>query len=386
MPLSEAGIPEIRKATADLKMGVALVRAEDVEEQLDARNPMAASIAAAGGLAHYPSLLLSRNGVVAGPAILGFKTAAAYRSMLATRRDRHTPAVRSAAQAADASSAGRVVKEIQVRGVPSAYFRVVPNHGSVAFTREDRVYILNLESGTQTRAPGWIDFIPSPDASFFVTPARRNEGLEFYSAQQVIGVEDASGERPQFVDRSMRDQYPSVGALSRSATDTTFRVLTSWFERAVFRDYRVSSDVRTGRLIVEPLGDPVIACSNLTISIPILSHNGRELAARDEQAGTTKILALTDGGTCEEVLDLGLATGKVAWSPDSTRLAFSISRGAGRPGVFVLERRDRTLVRIAGSESLRQLVFPDFIGQDRLAFLVPTGSNTASTFRIACCF
>jgi hypothetical protein len=54
--------------------------------------------------------------------------------------------------------------------------------------------------------------------------------------------------------------------------------------------------------------------------------------------------------------------------------------------VFVLERRDRTLVRIAGSEDLRQLVFPDFIGQDRLVFLAPTGGNAASTFRIACCF
>jgi hypothetical protein len=183
----------------------------------------------------------------------------------------------------------------------------------------------------------------------------------------------------------MRDQYPSVGVLSRSEAHTTYRVLTSWYERAVFRDYSIRSEPRTGRLVVELLDGPVIACSNLKISIPIMSHSGREVAARDELAGTTKIFALADDGACTEVLDLELPTGKVAWSPDGARLAFSMSRGAGRPGVFVLDRRRRTLVRVAGSENLRQLVFPDFIGQDRLVFLVPSGSNAASTFRIACC-
>jgi hypothetical protein len=388
MPLSEAGIPEIRSAAAELNVGVTVIRAEDVEAQLDARNSAAASIAAAGGLAHYPSLLFSRDGDITGSAILGFKTAAAYRSILATARGRHGPTAGQprAAQTADSSTAGRMVEEIQVSGVPSAYFRFIPNHGSIAFTRNDRVYILDIESGKETRAPGWIDFIPSPDGRLFVTPAAGNEGLQFYSAQQVIGIENASNERPQFTDTSMRDQYPSMGVLSLSETNTTYRVLTSWFERAVFRDYRIGGDPRTGRLMVEPLGRPVIACSNWKISIPIMAHSGRELAARDELAGTTKVFALADDGTCTEVLDLDLPTGKVAWSPDGTRLAFSMSRGAGRAGVFVLERRDRTLVRIAGSENLRSLVFPDFIGLDRLVYLAPTGSQRASTFRIACCF
>jgi hypothetical protein len=296
---------------------------------------------------------------------------------------------------------GRIVRDINIEGEPGAYFRFAPNHGSVALTREQRVDFLDIDSGRFSPAPGYIDFIPSPDGRLFVTPTRLRGGLSFFDQSQLFERRDPSTAEPRLVDKLMRDQYPSIGLLSERrvgrSVESTYRVLTSWTERAMFRDYLVKS-TEAGTTDIKPISNPLVACPTLKISIPMLSRSGRELAARDEGTGTTKLFELADDGECKESLDLGLPTGKIAWSPNGDRIAFSISNGAVRdsfgyrlpesqmvPGVFVLHRSKRMLAKIAGSENLDHLVFPDFIDADHLIFLVRV-EKSASILRIVCCF
>jgi hypothetical protein len=250
-----------------------------------------------------------------------------------------------------------------------------------------------------------VDFVPTPDGRFFVTPGRNRE-MEFYDASEVFTAAKAGRGRsvaPIYTDPRMRDQYPSIGILSNATrggeTRTVYRVLTSWFDEVVFRDYEVVS--ANGRHAFRPLQTPVIACRSLEFSTPIMAQDGREVAGRDEATGTTKVFRLADDGGCQQVVDLKLPTGKVAWDADGRRLAFSIPegvlpRGAVLPGlegddrnpagVFVFDRRDGSLKRIEGSLDARRLSFPEFVGKDQLLFLLPRDANGGSSrFRLVCC-
>jgi hypothetical protein len=198
----------------------------------------------------------------------------------------------------------------------------------------------------------------------------------------------------------MRDQYPSVGILSSvtegESTRVVYRVLTSWFDRIVYRDYEALVGGGTAAR-VRPLGEPIVACP--TVSIPILSPDGKELAGRDEGTATTRIFALEDG--CRPVDDLRVQSGKVAWAPDGKMLAFAIPRGAVRDGtgtlwvggndpeaagIFLYRRGGGGLERVAGSENAHRIAFPEFVGSDSLAFqLSPTGARDEAVFRLICC-
>ena len=95
MPLSEIGIGEVREAMAGLRIPLVLVPASDLESRLtnalwvdpkqqSPEHALVRSIAAAGGLAHFPALVIFRSGISSATAILGFKTAMAYRLMIRT--------------------------------------------------------------------------------------------------------------------------------------------------------------------------------------------------------------------------------------------------------------------------------------------------------------
>jgi hypothetical protein len=200
----------------------------------------------------------------------------------------------------------------------------------------------------------------------------------------------------------MQDQYPSVGILSSATrgeeTRTVYRVLTSWFDAVVFRDYEVVTS--GGRSTVRPQGQPVTACRSFDFSIPIMAPNGREVAGRDEATSTTKLFRLADDGACTEIVDTRLPTGKVAWDPDSRRVAFAIPEGAvrdgsgtrftgsrdqERAGIFVFDRTGGPVTRVEASMDARRLTFPEFVGRDQVVFLLPQERGGSSRFRLVCC-
>jgi hypothetical protein len=124
----------------------------------------------------------------------------------------------------------------------------------------------------------------------------------------------------------------------------------------------------------------------MRLSTPIMSQDGREVAARDESTGTTRIFEMLDGGGCRPVADLGAATSKVAWDAGGQKLAFATPRrGAarGEQGIFVFDRRTGGIVRVPGSDNASALAFPDFVGEESVVFLLPaTSRDGISYFRL----
>jgi hypothetical protein len=421
MPLSRAGIPHVARAADRLGLSLALVAYEELHAyavtgdgaagpgashvSAPAANPVADALLATGALAHAPALVLFSGGEPAGSAILGYKSEAAYEALLARRAwgtDAHSsppvsmasprPLADVAADRPDAATwPAPDLADYEAVGAPGAYFRWVPGRNAVAYESSQRIYVLDLASGQSRPAPGYIDFVPTPDGRYFVTPAAGDGGLEFYDAAEVFEAVQSGrigAVEPIFTDLRMRDQYPSVGILERGAARTLYRVLTSWFDTVVYRDYDVRVDQRTGLSSVQPVGEPVRPCAGMTLSTPIMSQDGLEVAARDEAIGTTKIFRIQEGGSCAIVTDLGVSTSKVAWHSTGRVLAFSIprrSRGTDQAelGIFVLDRDSRRLTRLSGSEVASRLAFPDFIGADSVVFLVPGASaRESSLFRV----
>jgi hypothetical protein len=422
MPLSRTGIEEIRRGTEKLGIGLAVVEATELESRVEAllqstaadpagpatlspEDRLAAEMLGAGATVHYPSLLVHRSGRLVGSAILGYKTDEAYRTLLRERLQGLQGGAASMpppAAAGQFSSADSVewYKDFLVAGRPGAYFRAVPGRQTVAYEADRTVYLLGLDDGSTAVAPGFIDFVPTPDGRLFVTPSQRPRGLAFYAAEEVFRAArqgTSASVEPIYVDSRLRDQYPSVGILSAgpeaAGGATAYRVLTSWFDRIVVRDYEVRTDPATDRMSVRPLGEPRAECPR--VSTPILSPGGRELAGRDETSATTKIFRLDEPTGCREVEDLRLQTGKVAWAPDAGEIAFAIPRGSVRgregraesaAGIFVYDRTTKRVARVEGSETANRLAFPDYVGRDSLVFLIsPESGSGRSVFRLVCC-
>jgi len=405
MPLSLAGIDEILSAGRSLGIPVRVVDAETLYEPA---TPEAVDLVAAGATVHFPSVVIYREGKRLGDAILGYKKAEAYQGVLRRallRRETGQYQIKSASTAGplrvinldniDNSRAAQS-QDFPIDGRPAPYFKVVPGTDWIVWAMNNKVYLLNSRSGMRSTAPGYIDFIPSPDGRFFVTPGK-NE-LEFYDARDVLaagprnGLQRGPSPRVVYADRTMPDQYPSIGILASSADAQVvkYRILTSWFSGVVYRDYELDWRPRNGP-VIRPLDSRRVPCEGVHLSLPFISRDGREIGGRDEGTSTTKIYQLDDKGDCKETLDLGLQTGKIAFGPGGRRIACAIPNGVkskaatDMPGVFVLDRDSGRLARLEGSADANRLAFPDFVGEDRIMYLVAGRDNLPARFRLVCC-
>lgn len=408
MPLSDLAVDAVGEAGRLLNVPVTVLpasalrvgpdRGVGVRAETRASAELGSALIAAGATVHYPAVLLLSGRSVDGSAVTGHKRAEGYVALLRPRvralragSPLSPPASLVAGDVPLPSADLRVLWRHPVAPRPGAFFRRVPGTRLIAYDQRRRVFLHHMETGRRLPAPGWIDFVPSPDGAFFVTPAAGHRGLDFYDARAVLSLAP-SGEAdrlpPVFVDPAMDDQYPSVGILERRPGGRIrYRVLISWFEGLAFRDYEVARSP-SGDLTVRPLGRKMRACPGMGLSLPILSKDGRELAARDESTGTTHLFRLADDGGCTELADLEVQTSKVAFSDDGSLVAFSspdpAGPGRGASRTWVLDRSDMRVTPIPESRS-RGLVIPEFVGPDSLLFLGSREPEGGVEFRLVCC-
>ena len=421
MPLSRRGIQEIHSATEDLGISLTVVEASSIYEHAEAvaggaggasTDPLVESLIARGATTHFPAVIPHRDGGLRGGAILGFKTAETYRRMIEGRMGDGTVKRVTDEPSPDLTLArgpdvGQAITDFPVDGHPGAYFRWVPGTRVIAYEMGGRIYLLDMRTRASSLAPGFVDFIPTPDGRLFVTPGPRRSGLQFFDAAEVVEAARrgrAEEVRPLYVDPAMNDEYPSTAILDRTdggdGSPTTYRIMTSWYDRVVYRDYELTLPDWGLR----PRGEVVPACPDLQVSLAMISKDGSEIAGRDEKTATTKLFRISDDGRCDEVLDLGIQTGKIAFDQSGRRAAFAVpqgaapnARGRGLPvlgqtesgelsGIFVLDRERGRISRVRGSEDASRLAFPDFVGGDSIIFLLsglPDGGP--SRFRLVCC-
>jgi hypothetical protein len=286
MPLSERGEADIVEAAAALDVPVTTLRAEALfEPSADAEvESLRRAVVATGATVHYPAVVVAEGGRPVGNALVGYKRAEVYRTLLEERLAQRGPteAPAPAAQlASDGTADVRVLADIELPTQPGAFFRRVPGTRRISFDVRYQVYLHHLETGDRFRAPGRLDFVPSPDGLFFVTPAGRS-GTEFYDQRSLF----AFGERgdgpslaPFFVDGTMDDEYPSVGILGRRSGATRYRVLVAWNRGPAYRDYDVRVRADGGVAAIEPVGPKTAACAGRDLSADPLQGRSGDVGA-----------------------------------------------------------------------------------------------------------
>jgi hypothetical protein len=311
-------------------------------------------------------LTLFWDGNVAGPSIVGFKSAAAYTQILRERL-------------ADSSKYGtpgnpRVVWATPMASKIGFFFRHVPGRRLLAFDSAGSNYLMDLDTRHSWEAPGELDLIASPSGLVFVTPGPERAGLDFFDVEAVVqGARRRDLPAALFRDPFMRDQYPSVANLAGSGDSISIlRVLTSWFTDVSVRDYVVRAS--SGRVTsVAPVGPPWRPCDGLNLSLPMLSPDGTMIAGRDGRTGTTKVWRIMPFGHCTAVRDIGQPTSKATFNPPSTSIAYSRQLGSNTSGVFVFDlaaSSERLIATVHNSA----LTIPDYLSVDSVVFLA--GSST----------
>ncbi len=185
--------------------------------------------------------------------------------------------------------------------------------------------------------PGPYDGVPSPDGRFLAMPANGG-GLEFFDRNQLDRTDPKRLLNDVDNGRNMLEGvYHSIGVLNKNGGDATYRVITDQLttrgQREMgnlyykdFKTHTVSGAISFEKN--EHASKPL--CTNMMNSffkLPMLSKDGRQLAAYDVESGTTKIFSITQTNgvsVCNQTRDLGFAAGKVEFSPDGKKITFAM--------------------------------------------------------------
>ncbi|MBY0517887.1 MAG: hypothetical protein K2P81_13335 [Bacteriovoracaceae bacterium] len=219
--------------------------------------------------------------------------------------------------------------------VPEYFFKPMPPQGpqdnreEVSIISRDGNVFYDMKTGNYRRVPGSIDGTATPDGQFMVTPMT---GLTFYDRDTVNG-----SSAPAFEDtaNTLEGVYQSVGLLPGSNDKKVYRAITDTLTTGntrgnslMYKDF--STKPGPNGPVFDANNHPAKPlCSNLGSSpfkLPMISKDGKMLAAFDVNSGTTKIFNVkqTNGvSNCELKKDLGFATGKVEFSNDGNKIVFA---------------------------------------------------------------
>ena len=217
----------------------------------------------------------------------------------------------------------------------------VHNVSSPSSTDGNDNVLVNMDTGRESGIPGRYDPVPTPDELYMTTPL--DKGLGFYTMSSVldgrpreIPIQQKNGTR-EAVDTKMTGVYQSVGLVSSDIGSTRYRMTTdmTWHqpgphgEEAArgfsIQDYVIERD-SDGEVVKPVLDKPVPLCPKRDLALPMLSKDGKYLAAVDLSTHTTKIFEIDLNGKCEQKADLGMFTSKVDFgypnSPGANLITF----------------------------------------------------------------
>jgi hypothetical protein len=414
MPLSILGANNAQLAAAELDIPFYLLEAEKITATQQAPDQqttrLAKQLVAAGMHIHYPTIALLNRDKVVSPVLAGHKSTTGYRKLFdshvallsndsAEPSDHYKPLQTLLDEGRTTNTPKTHISvKAQVSGRVGAFIQTLSDGAWFTFDRGGSNYAIASGSIEAQPLPGFVDPIPSKDGHFLFTPSKDRRGLEIY---QLKFNGDRVKAQLALTDSSMTDQYPSVGVIGSGLNFTVYRVLTSWADSAQFNDYMVTHNAESGISEIFPTSIAMPACPGFQLSLPVISPDGLELAARDETSGTSKLFKLNPGGNCEELIDIGQA-GKVGFSPSGRKIAYSIpqgtySHGAGTidysesnalspSGVFVLDRDTMLVRKMMDAKEIKNLTFPTFINEKQLLVMRYLDTDSpASQFLSLCC-
>lgn len=250
----------------------------------------------------------------------------------------------------------KVDKKVKINDFPSYFFKVHPNGKYIAYIGTGSNKLLNLETGNVIDLPGTIDPVFSPDGKYLLVPTgaearnvhgenearekRNNEHTEdedfedssndsamtYYDFEKFIELEsnpNATDEmkheifaNPVYVDEESYGVYQS--ASKPSGDNNQMKVITD--EGGVsYRELNAGNLSESTALVT-----PCQNLDNFPTDLPMLSKDGSYIAVFNSETQSTQIYNIEDSNNCNLSMDLGIATGKVAFNYDSSQITFHV--------------------------------------------------------------
>ncbi len=212
-------------------------------------------------------------------------------------------------------------KVVKFDGVPGFFFKVHPDGNLISFIESDHNTMIDLNTGKEFATVGYIDPVWAPDGKFMTHPGgnqTEGENLKFYHGDDIIKktLEGKAAEAKAFVSKH-EGVYQSIGVLGNDKYN-----IISDHNGITIGEYSYSE---RGPVQTSELKKPCGNIPDLPTNLPMLSKDGKYLAAHGGTPSTTKIFKL-NGDKCELALDLGFGTGKVSFNNDSSQIAFHVDQ------------------------------------------------------------
>lgn len=170
----------------------------------------------------------------------------------------------------------------------------------------------NLQTGSLSPLPGVFDPVWSPDGRLLaVVQAGHRISLYLTAKADLSSYEVLS---------SNSAVYESMGVLEAKEDFRAYRMIQDQPTQFYIQDY-----ISDSPLHLNQRGEPYQICRERKLSLPVISKNAQMLSALDLTSGTTKIFSLPQ---CEELVDLGVRTGKIDFDFTNSLIAFHVTENA----------------------------------------------------------
>jgi hypothetical protein len=384
MPLSIQGIAEARAAARSLGIAFTAVVAEaDSAELLGVDSSLTHTLGSLelvyrNATIHYPTATFYRDGAIRGSAIPGYHSRETY-AAFAREQLEANPGTTGSTEAptfwVDHKANVATVRSAETVRPVGFFFKPVAGSDLVSYTSQVGSYLFDLVTRREQRIPGNVDPVPTPDGRFITRP-----GLMFYPTAALVAGDTV----PMFVDRDLPDEYQTMSILKQARDAVRYRVVTGWRTGVRYRDYDVSFDAAGKPTHIQPLGQTMNPCADRSFALPISSKalGSKEMGLYDNKTQTNRIVEITDDGQCVDRLDLGFASGKLAFSYDGAAVAFATSRVDVDAEGFVLKpqemfykdalvlyRKTGRIVSLSSNRALAGMTFPEFLPDGKAIIL-----------------
>ncbi len=207
-----------------------------------------------------------------------------------------------------------------ISGYPS-YFAKISADGRYMYYIGYGNRILDLEQpNTEIIVPGPYDPVPAPPTGpdhrvkHFTVPSPsmqifdNEKFLARMKPGETVNLDDAQPE----IDGARVGSYQSMGTLEdKGDGKPTYRILSG---SLTIGEYKIGKG-QTGH-------SRTVCDDNGRYQLPMLSKDGKYIAAYDSDEGVTKIMEIQSDNSCKDVLNLGFPTGKVEFAYDGSAVTF----------------------------------------------------------------
>ena len=191
--------------------------------------------------------------------------------------------------------------------------------------------LYNVCTGQQESFPNGIDPFP------ITSPADPKMSNELYVRPGMSFFNLSENNKVLYVDRANPGVYQSVGLLESTPNQTKIRIAVGW-RAGNYKDYTIKRTDGSYTVTTEQ-SVPVSICKNVAggridSEIPVLSRDGRLIAARDGSSRNTKIFRINEQNqNCDLVAEIPSMTGKVSFEFDNEHVMYTMTdpvTGKGR--------------------------------------------------------